>query len=301
MDDAALTAARDAAFCRYGQLERLSVDGSSCTVSINPNTPADDRTPLGQIGSVVAGPDPRRLFDAAFDWLKARGCQRVRGPIERHTWYPFRVVTDGFGSRPPLTGEPQNGPNLAAQMKDAGFEAVAWYVSTLTQTDQQVVRTTDQLQRLKEGGFTVRCFDPAQAPKELALIHALTCRSFEAPFNYMFAPIDLAEFQVVVGPGGGITPDLFLICHDASGAPAGFCYTTVEGDAASIKTLVVAPEHRGSGLGSALVALTHRRCHELGIRCVIHALMRQGGPSVSISNRGDHSVFRRYEVLERAL
>ncbi len=290
-----LEAARDAAFCTYGDLVRL--DG--VVASVNPHTCDDDGAPVGQVGG-FSGDAPG--LEEACAWLRQRGCRIVRGPIVRHTWYPFRAVTDGFDALPPLTGEPWNAPDLAPVLRARGFEDVAWYVSTWTQPQRQVTNTREYLARLRAEGYEVRAFDPGRVEQELALIHQITCESFSAPFNYMFAPISLEEFRLVVGPGGGgIVPDLFLLCHDRGGDPAGFCYTTREGQYASIKTLVVHPRHRGAGIGSALVALTHARCHELGIGRVIHALMRQGGPSVSISNRGEHEVFRRYVVLERAL
>lgn len=303
-----LLTARDAAFrASGGEVAHLLVGGARCTLSVNPRVEDPDGQPYGMIGNLVVPDDDdatEALLAEALPWLRARACRRVQGPIVRHTWYAFRAVTSGFDACPRLTGEPWNAPWLVPRLERAGFAPVAWYVSTWTRDSRtQIDRSAEKLAALSSHRYHVREFDPGRPAEELALIHAVTCRSFVRPINYLFVPIGLPEFQCVLGPSGGaIDPGLFLICSAPDGSVAGFCYTTVEGaDLASIKTLVVAPEHRGAGVGSALVALTHVRCRERGLSRVVHALMRVGGPSVSISNRGGHEVFRRYEVLERTL
>jgi len=299
-----LTIARDNSFSRYGAVAHLMDGAAQCTVSVNPHTCDETGAPIGLIGDFGDALATAATLEPALQWLRERGCRIVRGPITRHTWYPFRAVLSGFDACPPLKGEPWNAVGLADSMQEHGFEQVAWYASTWTHDSQtQIGRSEEQLGRLETGGYRVRALDPARLEADLALIHDVTLRSFSQPFNYMFVPIDLAEFQLVLGPGaGGLDPELVVICHAPDGTPAGFCYTTVEGpDLASIKTLVVAPEHRGTGAGSALVAMTHATCRRRGLTRVIHALMRQGGPSIAISNRGGHEVFRRYAVLERAL
>ena len=297
-----LEAHRDAAFGSYGELHRLQVNGSSALLTINPNTPDELGRPIGQLGQLALSGSFSELWRAARPWFVSRGCAVVRGPISRHTWYPFRVVTDGFSAGPAMTGEPWNGPELADSMRSVGFEDVAFYVSTWTNAPLQIERSAHKLSRLREAGYSVRTLDPAQLNAELAWIHGVTVAAFSAPFNYMFHPIGLAEFQAVLGDGGGLDPRMILLCTASDGAPAGFVYCTPEaGGVASIKTLVVHPAHRSAGVGGALVALAHETCRALGFRRIAHALMRADGPSVAISATGEHEVFRRYSVMEAAL
>lgn len=303
---------RDHAFAQYGRIACVRAGGQSTAgvvISANPNTVDETGAPIGQVGEIALGDDLDAVLTMGLGLLRDWGCHIVRGPISRHTWYPFRCVTAGFDACPPLTGEPWNAPELAPTLRAAGFEDVAWYVSTWTHdSSEQIDHGQRAESRLLAGGYTVRPLDTAQLPLELARVHAATLASFRAPMNYMFTPISLPEFQLVVGPGGGgISPDLFLMCEDSRGELAGFCYTTAENGGtgstpmASIKTLVVHPKHRGAGVGSALVGRIHERCRARGLTTVAHTLMREDGPSVAISSHGTGDVFRRYAVLEAPL
>jgi ribosomal protein S18 acetylase RimI-like enzyme len=164
-----------------------------------------------------------------------------------------------------------------------------------------------KLQHFRDAGFHIRSLDVSRLHEDLALIYQLIHHSFSPPQNTMFVPIDMEEFLVVLGvlPEAGITLGLDLewvqLCFTADGAPAGFILMTREGDLASIKTLCVAPEYRGAGVGGALVALAHKLAYQAGVTWVAHTLMADQGPSMSITSAGKHEVLRRYAVFERSL
>ena len=79
-----------------------------------------------------------------------------------------------------------------------------------------------------------------------------------------------------------LDPDWVQLCFAADGTQSDILMTR-EGELASIKTLCVAPEYRGDGVGGALVATAHRLAHAASMTWVAHTLMTDVGPSMSIS------------------
>ena len=299
--------ARDRVFRRYGDIEHVFTAYSCATVSLHPDVPNSQGESVGYIGHMVLGPDASDFLAAAHQWLKAKGAKVVRGPVVRHTWYPFRAVTDGFARWPRLTGEPWNEPRLPAQLEAAGYGVHRRYLTTYTNQVMQVEQSEAKLRTFQESGFALRTLDPSNLAADLVAIHQLIHESFKPPQNTMFVPIDLEEFLLVLG----VTPDArsespidpfwVRLCVAPDGTTAGFIFMTREGDLASVKTLCVSPRFGGLGLGGALVALGHRIARSAGVSWVAHTLMSDTGPSMSITAAGGHEVLRRYALYERAL
>lgn len=66
--------------------------------------------------AAVAGP----LFDAAHKWLKAKGMDKVRGPVNPSTNESCGLLIEGFDS-PPIVMMPYNPPYYAGLIAAAGF------------------------------------------------------------------------------------------------------------------------------------------------------------------------------------
>ena len=265
----------------------------------------NDRLPephLGLIGGFDAS-DASALGPVvaeALDWLLAQGCRAARGPILRHTWYPFRLVTEGFDTLPPLRGEPWNAPWLSGALADLGFVPMAWYVSTVTsELDTFLARARGHADRTRAAGYTLRPLDPS---RDLPTVYAITLRAFAHPDNMLFHPIEPDELRLVTGEPDRLAADFVSLAYAPDGEPVGFCFVAREGpELASLKTLAVVPEHRRSGVGMALAHAAHAACRDAGIRRMVHALLRVDGPTTRMSARGDGPVFRRYALVERAL
>jgi GNAT superfamily N-acetyltransferase len=71
-------------------------------------------------------------------------------------------------------------------------------------------------------------------------------------------------------------------------------------DTVVVKTVAVAPDFRGIGLGHALVAACQQSAHGLGYRHVIHALIRAGNVSARISAHYARPI-RSYAVFAKEL
>ncbi|MFT5434295.1 MAG: GNAT superfamily N-acetyltransferase [Myxococcota bacterium] len=301
--ETALETERDRHFAEYGEIERLSFGGGHLSVSINSRIPEA----VGLLGDIELPPDDMaadELLKVACNWCRVRGCTDVLAGVSRNTWYPFRIVLSGFDALPPFSGEPQNVPNLATRLAARGFEPVAHYESTWGGDSTRFLAAGQpKIEAAQAAGYMIRPFDPAHAPRDLAFVHGVILKAFEPPANYLFHPISLEEFLAVLGPATGrLDPGLFLLATARDGSPAGFIYSTPEGDdIASIKTLAVVPEHRSTGLGGALGALTHRACIERGRPRIIHALMRTANHSRAIDVTAGYEVLRRYAVFGHSL
>jgi len=307
IEHSALLRVCDDAFREYGHVAHLQDRGSRITVSINPRVVDDSDAPVGCIGNLVLETNADRLMDAAHTWLRTRGARVVRGPIVRHTWYPFRAVTEGFDNWPALSGEPWNTPALVTCLQAFGYEERWRYLTTRTNDLTFSPKLASKLRQFRASGFRIRSLDAKQLLPDLSVIHRLINHSFAPPQNTMFAPITMQEFLLVLGISGessggfSIDPDWVHLCFTADDVPAGFLLMTNEGAMASIKTLCVAPEFRGSGVGGALVAQAHMVARSSGARWVAHTLMADTGPSMSITSASRHEVLRRYAVFERTL
>jgi len=302
----ALRAARDAVFSRYGAVAHLEVNGATCTVSINSRLSDESMDSLGFVGDLkfTTAAGLTLVLEAASEWLKARGCVRVQGPISRHTWYPFRLMTHGFDAAPLFEGEPEHPPELHALLQNAGFTDVAWYVSTWSNNPEpQIELAGESTELLLSQGYSFRSLNPDRMSEELAAIHSIVCDSFSQPWNYLFHPISFEEFQLVLGPSASeLEPALVRMCIGPQGDLAGLVYSTKEAENTMwIKSATVSPAHRGKGLCTALVGDLTKLCVDAGFQRFAHALIRSGGPSDTISAKGRTEVFRRYAVMEKQL
>lgn len=301
--------ARDAAFLRYGRLRRFERDGTSLVAAIHPAFPA-----VGTVGDLaVESPDevPGLLGDAER-WLREQGAVEVQGPISRHTWYPFRAVTDGWDALPRLSGEPWNAPWLPGALVTAGYAPLVESVTTLSESlDVMSAGLAPKRRRAEAAGYHFRPMAGlAGLASDLAAILSVVNRSFKAPENHLFAPIDLKEFLLVLGlpPAAGNAAPLLepfagvRLAESPTGDVCGFVYVTLEGQGlGSLKTLAVVPEHAGSGLGGALAAVAHDVGLSLGLRAMAHTLMVVDGAATSLSSVGGCPVVRRYAVYGKAL
>ena len=76
----------------------------------------------------------------------------VRGPVVRHTWYPFRAVTSGFERWPVLSGEPTNAVDLPDPDLRTATVCVG-AISTRTKFLMAEEKSRAKLLRFQEAGF----------------------------------------------------------------------------------------------------------------------------------------------------
>jgi ribosomal protein S18 acetylase RimI-like enzyme len=230
----------------------------------------------------------------------AQGCNRVFGPMEGCSWFPYRANAGPF-SRPPFVMEPQAdpGPWLAA-----GYTVAARYTSTLQSHESALERLDTHRVRANSLGFRVRSFELDQVERDLVDCHALAHGAFSSALGY--APLSQDSFVGMYKPLLLSAPqELLLIAEDNAGRVVGFCLCFPEPNAPALKQMVVKslavdPSVQGASVGSALVAEAHSRALAMGLTGGgIHALMRSDSNSQSITARGGAEVFRHYSLYEK--
>jgi GNAT superfamily N-acetyltransferase len=210
--------------------------------------------------------------------------------MDGNTWRSYRLITR-TSPRPAFFLEPDVPPGEAGHFELAGFKPQARYFSAMTgRLDDPPLSAPDHRGRLTGRGIILRPLELERFEEELSRIYPLCLASFKD--NLLFTPIPEEEFvsmhrplRPFLSPGLSWVAELektaigfVFALPDILQAPRGETIDTVV-----LKTLAVAPEFRGVGLGQELVAACQSAASGRGFRHVIHALIREGNPSGRIS------------------
>lgn len=234
------------------------------------------------------------LLDAAADWLRARGMERVRGPTNLSTNEEAAspgILIDGFET-PPVILMSHNPPYYRRLIEAAGFEKardlLAYRIPTAT-PPERAVRGMERI--LKREGATIRSLDMGRFAQEVATIQRIYNAAWQR--NWGFIPMTEAEighmakelkpvvdpalclFAEVDGKAVGFSlalPDLNqALRHLPNGKlfPFGIFRLLWERrkiDRLRVITLGLEPGWQKSGLGAALYVNTFQRGAPLGYR-----------------------------------
>jgi GNAT superfamily N-acetyltransferase len=272
-------------------------------------TPRVDGHRLGLVGRYAAS-DPSaagELLARACAELATRGCTLAVGPMDGSTWGRYRLLTER-GDEPPFFLEPDNPDDWPAHFRDAGFEAIAEYVSTLvTDLGERDPRLGRVEARLAAEGVAIRPLRGYDVDAELGRIYGVSLRSFER--NFLYTPIPEADFKAqyaAVVPY--VSPDLVLIA-EREDEPVGFVFALPDlarvrrgrpADTVVVKTLAVLPGRAYAGLGKLLLHRVYEAARRLGFTRAIHALMHEANGSRNLGNETER-VIRRYTLFGKVL
>ncbi len=267
---------------------------------------------LGLIGHYAAqdGPAASLLLDHACQELALHGCSLAIGPMDGNTFRHYRLVTERRfeGSiRPPFFLEPDNRDSWPAHFEQAGFQPLARYVSAIGPLPEQDPQLAALTQHAAEHDVKVRPLDMTVFDLELPHIYTVVIRSFQR--NFLYTPIGQTEFIAQYTPiRRYIDPHLVWLAEQ-NGTLAGFIFAVPDlsqsqrGEAVDtivIKTVAVAPEFGGMGIGSLLTACCQTAARAQGYRFAIHALMHEDNISRKISAHYAR-IMRRYTLFARQL
>ena len=165
----------------------------------------------------------RALLDAAAGWLRGRGRDRMRGPMNFSTNDEFSspgVLVNGFDS-PPTVMMSHNPPYYGGLMDAAGMEKakdlVAYWIP-----DRIPERLRNAMERLSQrAGVTIRSVRMKDLKAEVGRVQEVYNAAWSR--NWGFVPMTEAEFHHMAREIRPVVdPDLVLLAEKADGEPIGF-------------------------------------------------------------------------------
>jgi GNAT superfamily N-acetyltransferase len=184
------------------------------------------REKTGFFGYFDAENDPdaaKALLGAAEEWTRARGLERIRGPVNPSTNDPCGTLVEGF-KWPPfalMTGNPPYTPGL---IEGAGYAKVkdllAYFLISSEGTFEKIKRVADGI--LKRGDITIREIDMSRFEEELGLVMEIYNDAWS--HNWGFVPMTPEEIRFAANDLRAVVlPELTYFAF-LKGKPVGFSF-----------------------------------------------------------------------------
>jgi GNAT superfamily N-acetyltransferase len=167
------------------------------------------------------------LFDRAASWLRQRGMDRMRGPMNPSTNDECGLLVDGFDD-PPCIMMTHNPPYYADLIESYGFvkakDLWAYRMFTANGMPERIRRLADRMNR--RNPFTIRPIDMKHVTSELKHVRAVYNVAWER--NWGFVPLTDAEFDFAADDLKELAePDCALLAFDGE-KPVGFCLAVLD-------------------------------------------------------------------------
>ena len=157
----------------------------------------------------------RALLDAAASWARARGCDRLVGPMDLTLNDESGVLVEGFDLAP-IVKQPWHPPYYAARLEEAGLaEAMELLSWRLDVSDRSRVRPAiwRAAERARRQGVTVRPMSRRHLRRELDSFADIYNQAWSSNWGFVpYGKADLdayaAELQLVYSPGWFMVAEL---------------------------------------------------------------------------------------------
>ena len=240
--------------------------------------------------------------------LKSVGCTLAIGPMDGDSWHSYRATT-WAGSQPAFAMEPPVNVEYAEYFAEAGFCPYSNYVSNeMIFAEVRIPKLHQLLIWFAMARFRIRNIRIDDYDAEIERIHQFCCRAFTN--NHLFSPIDLPAFRALYAPMKSTIRPEFVFIAEKAGRVIGLLFAMPDinqqlrgesVDTLIFKTLAIAPEMRGRGLGSALMYRAYRAASAAGYRRIIGALMEKNNHLLEITDQFHTNVIREYALFAKEL
>ena len=161
------------------------------------------------------------LFQAATDWLCARGRAEIMGPIDYSTNYVCGLLIDGFQHSPTVLTA-HNPSYYAGLIEACGFAKAkdwyAWWFSEFAAPAERLKKIA--LARAGKHGVKIRQINPKKIDEEGQRIRAIYNQAWRR--NWGFVPFTEAEVEHLIKEMKSLlVPEMTMIA-EIEGQPAGF-------------------------------------------------------------------------------
>lgn len=177
---------------------------------------------VGFFGMLECEDDPAlfaTLLDAAADWLRSEGMQRVRGPLNLHINEEVGLLVEGF-STPPFVlmghARPYYGPGIEAR----GFRGVRDVLAYHVRPDFEPPRVMTRLAQRVSDRVQVRPARRQHLKEDAAIM--LDVFNDAWAHNWGFVPLVAAEWEETVLTLAKLMPDDYIQIAEYDGEPVAF-------------------------------------------------------------------------------
>lgn len=267
------------------------------------------------------------LLDHAASWLKERGAERIRGPIDLSTNYRCGLWIDGEPG-PPVLMMPHNPKVYADWLGRWGLrkskDLLALMLEERTATIERFDRMADKIRERTQA--VIRPVRMDRFGEELDLLWRLYNRIWER--NWGFVPMGEGEFRRSAKEMKPIAKAELLTIVEAAGEPVAFALNVPDLNVATkacngrllpfgwwrflralrrtqrsrVLTLGVLPEYRNNGIDALLLHYYARANPRLGYpQCEASWVLEDNVAMVRVLEKLGARVYRRYRVYEREL
>ncbi len=321
-------------FFKHAQVTRLvarrdgKVVGRICAI--------DDRAhieywqePVGFFGFFECIEDPEvaeALIQAAADWLKPRGMDYIRGPVNLSTNDTCGLLIEGFDS-PPVFMMTYNPPYYAELLEGCGLEKVKdlyAYKLRKDEVPERVIRVGEKI--AAKADITVRPIKIKNLKEDIEKVRHIYNSAWSK--NWGFVPMTAAEFDYTADDLKKVLdPELAYIAEDGDN-PVGFSLALPDLNVAlkhingrlfpfgflkvlhhqrkikniRVITLGVIKEYRGRGIDLLFYLETLRRGVARGYEWAETSwILEDNVPMNKAANMVGAKIYKRYRIYEKAL
>lgn len=167
-----------------------------------------------------------RLIDTAVEWLKAKGCDTIRGPMSFSVNDECALLIGPFDSSP-MVMMPYNPHYYKTLLEKTGLKKImdiyAYYIP-VKKPPERLVKLAEKIE--KRGKFTVRSLKTKNKKKlknDIAMIFNIYEKAWKN--NWGYVPMSAKEFDLLVDSIMPIIRPEFVFIAEADGKAVGFSVT----------------------------------------------------------------------------